>query len=159
MITSSDLACIGPATGCRCQAENLPQGAPATGLWEKRAALPNAVGSLRRAVRTWTATMVADEEIGESIVLAVDEAVTNAVEHAYSTLAGDVLVVAVSRPCGDGAAVVVRDYGAWLTPAADPGFRGRGLELMSTLADRYSLARSRGGTTVRMCWRTGHLDS
>ena len=110
------------------------------------------MGSLRRAVRMWTATTVANEEIGESIVLAVDEAVTNAVEHAYRTLTGDVLVVAVTR--GDGAAVMIQDYGAWLTPAANPGFRGRGLELMRTLADRCSLTRSRKGTIARMCWRT-----
>jgi anti-sigma regulatory factor (Ser/Thr protein kinase) len=159
MITNRDLECIGPGISCLCRAEDVPRRAPATGLWEKRAALPKTVGSVRRAVRTWTATAVEDEEIGESIVLAVDEAVTNVVEHAYRTLAGDVLVVAVSRPCGDGVAVVVQDYGAWLPPAVDRGFRGRGLELMSSLADRFALLRSREGTSIRMCWRMGLPDT
>jgi anti-sigma regulatory factor (Ser/Thr protein kinase) len=100
-------------------------------------------------------TAVADDEIGEAIVLAVDEAVSNAVEHAYHALAGDVLVVAASRPCGNGQTVMVQDYGTWLTPGVDPGFRGRGVGLMTALADRFSLQRSGEGTTVRMCWRTG----
>ncbi len=109
---------------------------------------------LRRLVHRWTRAAVADDEVGESIVLAVDEAVSNVVEHAYRDVAGAVQVLAVPRPCGHGVAVVVEDQGIWAAPAADPGFRGRGLALIDELTDHHSLTASATGTTIRMCWRT-----
>ena len=154
MITNRDLECIGLATGCVCHAGEAVDGVRRAWLWERRPATPDSVVALRRLVRRWTRSTVLDEEIGESIVLVVDEAVSNAVEHAYPGIVGDVAVLAAPRPCGNGVAVVVEDQGVWSPPAEDPGFRGRGLALMSGLSDHHSLVSSGLGTTVRMCWRT-----
>jgi serine/threonine-protein kinase RsbW len=152
--TESDVDRVGEVPGCGCSARDVLGGVHGAWLWERRAAEPESVIALRRLVRRWTRATVVDEEVGESIVLAVDEAVSNVVEHAYRDGAGDVRVLAVPRPCGDGVAVIVEDQGVWLPPGADPGFRGRGLALMDELSDHYSVAGSGVGTTVRMCWQT-----
>ena len=154
MITNRDLACIGLATGCVCPRREVDGAVRGAWLWERRPGCGASVVPLRRLVRRWTLAAVADEEVGESIVLAVDEAVSNAVEHAYRDVTGDVQVLAVPRPCGHGVAVVVEDQGVWRAPAADPGFRGRGLALIDELADQHSITASAAGTTIRMCWRT-----
>ncbi|WP_433782330.1 ATP-binding protein [Actinomycetospora sp. CA-101289] len=155
MITNRDLACIGLETGCVCPLREGPvRGA---WLWERRPARTASRAPLRRLVHRWTRVAVADEEVGESIVLAVDEAVGNVVEHAYRGAVGEVgavSVLALPRPCGHGVGVVVEDQGLWSAPAADPGLGGRGLALIDELADHHSLTTSAAGTTVRMCWRT-----
>ncbi|HSK60797.1 MAG TPA: ATP-binding protein [Actinomycetospora sp.] len=153
MISHRDLACIGLVTGCVCPLHEAG-GILGAWLWERRPARGTSVVPLRRLVHRWARATVVDEEIRESIVLAVDEAVSNVVEHAYRHVVGDVQVLAVPRPCGHGVAVVVEDQGAWSAPAADPGFRGRGLVLIDELTDHHSLTTSATGTTVRMCWRT-----
>lgn len=154
MITNRDLACIGLLTGCVCplgEGRGVVRGA---WMWERRPACGASMVPLHRLIHRWTRAAVVDEEVGESIVLAVDEAVSNVVEHAYRDVAGDVQVLAVPRPCGHGVAVVVEDRGIWAVPAADPGFRGRGLALIDELADHHSVTASVAGTTIRMCWRT-----
>jgi anti-anti-sigma factor len=44
--------------------------------------------------------------------------------------------------------VTVRDTGAWRPPPADPGFRGRGLQLIGRLAIDLDVRRRAEGTTV-----------
>jgi serine/threonine-protein kinase RsbW len=153
VITNRDLACIGLLTGCVCPLRETG-GVRGAWLWERRPARAASLVPLRRLVHRWTLAAVVDEEVGESIVLAVDEAVGNAVEHAYRHVAGDVQVLAVPRPCAHGVAVIVEDHGVWAAPAADPGFRGRGLALIEELSDHHSVTASAAGTTIRMCWRT-----
>jgi serine/threonine-protein kinase RsbW len=153
VITNRDLACIGLATGCVCPRREVDGAVRGAWLWERRPGRGESVVPLRRLVRRWTLAAVADEEVGESIVLAVDEAVSNAVEHAYPGRVGDVSLFAAPRPCGNGVVVVVEDHGVWSPPAADPGFRGRGLDLVRELSDHHYVVGSDLGTTVRMCWR------
>jgi two-component sensor histidine kinase len=50
--------------------------------------------------------------------------------------------------------VTVSDDGTWRPPPADPGFRGRGVQLMHRLADRATITHSPGGTSVALCWET-----
>lgn len=66
---------------------------------------------------------------------------------------GDVSLFAAARPCGNGVVVVVEDQGVWSPPGADPGFRGRGLDLVRELSHHHTVMGSELGTTVRMCWR------
>jgi anti-sigma regulatory factor (Ser/Thr protein kinase) len=80
----------------------------------------------------------------DDLLLAVGEAVRNAVEHAQHP----------TRPCIDmtveladsRVTVVVRDYGAW-RQGPTGRHRGRGLALLSALADA-TLTASSNGTTV-----------
>lgn len=110
-----------------------------------------AVRALRRRVRTWVDARGLDEELAESLVLIVDEAVTNAVEHACPGGDCEVELIAGPRRCGDGLAVLVADDGRW-QDVDDPGYRGRGLPLIRQLSERSSLEVGEQGTTVRMCW-------
>jgi serine/threonine-protein kinase RsbW len=122
-----------------------------------RDAEPVAVRQLRRLVRDWVADAGVDEDTADAIVLIVDEAVTNAVEHAGSEEGGrscHVELVAGPRACGGGIAVLVGDDGVWRNPPEDPGSRGRGVQLMGRLADRSSITTGEDGTSVRMCWST-----
>jgi hypothetical protein len=48
--------------------------------------------------------------------------------------------------------VTIVDHGQWRTPPADPGFRGRGLDLVRGLSNQADVTRSDHGTTVTMTW-------
>ena len=137
----------GPACVCWPEADH-----PGTGwVHEKLLAEPRAVGALRGRIRAWVRARGLDEELAESIVLIVDEAVSNAVEPASPERECHVEVVAGPRACGGGVAVLVADDGAWQEAGA-PGFRGRGVTLIGRLSDRSSIEAGDQGTTVRMCW-------
>ncbi|WP_018334783.1 ATP-binding protein [Actinomycetospora chiangmaiensis] len=134
----------GPA--CVCWPE--PEGA---GVRQRLDAEPETVRVLRREVRAWLDGGHVDEETAESILLVVDEAVTNAVEHACPGWDCSVELVAGPRACGGGVSVLVADDGEW-QPRGDPGFRGRGIDLIGRLAQRSTIETGGDGTTVRMCW-------
>jgi anti-anti-sigma factor len=83
----------------------------------------------------------------DDVLLAVGEAAANAVEHAYPDGSAGVVEVALERGVG-GVAGTVRDTGAWRPPPDDPGFRGRGLQILRALADDVDVRTDAGGTTV-----------
>lgn len=118
---------------------------------ERLVAEPRAVAVLRQRMRSWARNQELDEELAESIVLIVDEAVSNAVEHACPGWECHVELVAGPRACGGGVAVLVADDGAWQEMTA-PGFRGRGVTLIGRLSERSTIEAGEQGTTVRMCW-------
>ena len=137
----------GPA--CQC----WPAGEHADQKWvtEHVPADPNAVRLLRRRMRAWVETVDLDADLAEAVVLLVDEAVTNAVEHACPDTECHVTLVAGPRACGGGVAVLVTDNGVWQEITA-PGYRGRGIALMGELSERSSIETTSGGTAVRLCW-------
>jgi serine/threonine-protein kinase RsbW len=136
-------------TRCVCWPER--DGASDQWVHERATAEPATVRVLRRRVRSWLRALGCDEDLAESVVLIVDEAVTNAVEHACPDWECHVELVAGPRGCGNGFAVLVSDNGAW-QEASDPGYRGRGLTLIQQLAERSSIESTDRGTAVRMCW-------
>jgi anti-sigma regulatory factor (Ser/Thr protein kinase) len=111
-------------------------------------ATPVAVPGVRRAVVDFAALHRRGN--GPDIALAVSEAVTNAVLHAYRDgLSGDVRVVACVEP--DRLVVVVRDYGVGMSPHPDSPGLGLGLAVIGRLAAELNIERPvDGGTRVRM---------
>ncbi|MFN8123963.1 MAG: SpoIIE family protein phosphatase [Thermoleophilia bacterium] len=106
----------------------------------------DALSGARARVRTWLQEVGAGAEAVDDLVIAVGEALANAVEHA----AGD-----PRRPldleCAleDGDAVIrVRDHGTWRPPVATP-HRGYGLRMIAALTHEAALA-SDGGTVLTM---------
>jgi serine/threonine-protein kinase RsbW len=87
------------------------------------------------------------------VALAVTEAVTNAVIHAYRDGArGRMRVVACARE--DGLLVVVRDYGCGMQPNPSSPGPGLGLSVIGALAHEMNIERpDEGGTRVRMHFR------
>lgn len=112
---------------------------------------PEAVASLRRTVAQWAVCSGASDGEVYDIVLAVGEAVTNVIEHAYTSPGGQVEVEANVRQ--GLAQIVVRDRGQWRPPRPDEG--GRGLRLMQDLVDRVDVTSGPGGTEIRLFCRIG----
>jgi anti-sigma regulatory factor (Ser/Thr protein kinase) len=113
---------------------------------------PVSVGQARAAVATWAAGLGADHGAVADIKLAVTEAVTNAVVHAYTGSAEDAVVEIDARPHETRLRVVVRDYGRGLVPDPINAGLGLGLKLIATLADGVDMRSGRldCGTEVDM---------
>ncbi len=87
-----------------------------------------------------------------AIRLAVSEAVTNAVRHAYRGATGRVYVTAARVP-GEFVVLVSDDGCGHQTPAENPGF-GWGLAVIADATDHFVITeRGSGGTDVRMRFR------
>ena len=79
-------------------------------------------------------------------MLAVSEAASNAIEHAYGPAVGWFELEAAIE--GRDLTVAVRDGGRWRRKP--PGAGGRGLGLMARLMDEFQTRRSEQGTEVWM---------
>jgi anti-sigma regulatory factor (Ser/Thr protein kinase) len=87
----------------------------------------------------------------ETIVLAIGEAATNVVEHAYGPDGGEVRVRAHQN--GSTVEITVEDDGRWRSPRGEN--RGRGTMIMQACCDELHVDRAAGGTTVRMAKQLG----
>ena len=114
-------------------------------------ATPAAVPGVRHAVVAFAE--LHGVGIGPDVALAVSEAVTNAVLHAYRDhSAGPIRVVACAEP--DRLVVVVRDYGCGMSPNPNSPGLGLGLAVIGRLATEVNIERpdEGGGTRLRMCF-------
>jgi serine/threonine-protein kinase RsbW len=114
--------------------------------------LPAAVGSVP-AIRRLTARAArangADDATCEVLLLAVSEAATNAVLHAYPDEAGTVHL-RIAREDG-GIAVTVCDDGRGLPGGGESPGLGMGMAIIAEVADRLEIDSDRAaGTEVRM---------
>jgi PAS domain S-box-containing protein len=103
----------------------------------------------RRKLTAWMRVAAIPDDLIADIVLAVNEACANSVEHGYrGHEPGKVRVEAQT----DGAQVRIRivDTGSWKAAAASPGIRGRGLLLIRAVSDWLELDCTPSGTTVNM---------
>lgn len=91
---------------------------------------------------------LSDERVGD-VRLAVSEAVTNVVRHAYSGQEpGSVLATA---HVGEGVLrIVIADAGRGMAPRSDSPGIGLGLPLMAHLAERIDVVRTDPGTEIHM---------
>ncbi len=98
-----------------------------------------------------------DDQVLADVKLAVTEACTNVVVHAYPDGEGPMEIAAAIR---DGRlAVAVRDDGRGMLPRPDSPGLGLGLPLIATLADTLELGRSEDDRTeVRMTFRLDAED-
>jgi serine/threonine-protein kinase RsbW len=92
----------------------------------------------------------------DDVILAVHEAVANVIDHAYPAgYTGDVAVIATLLADGGQrrVQVVIRDRGRWRSPPADPGCRGRGLQMVRSCMEDVEIlpgTNSRDGTEITM---------
>ena len=106
------------------------------------------LGSMRRALGAWLDAAGVGEEPGADVVLAIHEAVANALEHS-----GGAQPVVVRGTRLEGLVVVeVLDSGSWKAPELPaPEERGRGLALIRDLVTDAEIITRTDGTTVRLC--------
>ncbi|MEU4340946.1 SpoIIE family protein phosphatase [Nocardia sp. NPDC023852] len=104
---------------------------------------------LRRTLKGWLATAAVPHDLASDLVAAANEACSNSIEHAYRN--GDGGRVRLSATCDtDTVVIMVTDSGNWKPRASDPGYRGRGIEMMRALTEELDIDHSGPGTTVRM---------
>jgi serine/threonine-protein kinase RsbW/stage II sporulation protein AB (anti-sigma F factor) len=112
-------------------------------------ATPAAVPGVRRAVVDFAE--LHGIGVAPDIALAVSEAVTNAVLHAYRDgKPGQMRVVACAEP--QRLVVVVRDYGCGMSPHPNSPGLGLGLSVIGRLTSELNIERpdDGGGTRLRM---------
>jgi anti-sigma regulatory factor (Ser/Thr protein kinase) len=118
-------------------------------------ALPERIASIRHEVRDCAEQNGASDP--NAVALAVTEAITNAVVHAYVDEAepGDIEVI-VQRLPDTGIEILVCDEGRGMMPRPDSPGIGLGLPMVASLAERFEVeARAGGGTRVLMAFATG----
>jgi len=111
---------------------------------------------VRRRVQRWAGGHGLPEDVVIDLQIAVGEAVSNGIEHAYTgdgPRRDDAVAVEVElelRPARDGRVVAARvtDRGRWRPVPADPGYRGRGLALIQQLSRDMQVRRTVRGTEV-----------
>jgi anti-sigma regulatory factor (Ser/Thr protein kinase) len=105
----------------------------------------------RRAVVDWAARHVEDRALLSDIALAVTEAATNAVLHAYRDREEPGKVCIRAERDGEHLCVYVLDEGTGLSPRVDSPGLGLGLGLIAQVADSADVrAPESGGTEVVM---------
>jgi len=112
---------------------------------------PVVVGELRRGVADFTRAHGADEDVIDRIALAVSEAVTNAIIHAF--VGREAGRVALTAEAGEGSILLrVLDDGRGMTPHPESPGLGLGLTMMASMASRCDIRQGPGGagTEVRL---------
>jgi serine/threonine-protein kinase RsbW len=124
---------------------------PASATFDVPAIASN-VGAVRHAVADFARGHGASAVALDSVRLAVSEAVTNVVLHAYreAPAPGPVLVVVTVR--GESLTVTVADEGCGMTPRSDSPGLGLGMGLIARMADTFEVTKrpTRAGLVLRM---------
>jgi PAS domain S-box-containing protein len=107
---------------------------------------------IRHQLAGWLRAAGVAEELAVDIVLVVNEACTNCVEHAYRGRPAGKMLLEVSVTNGE-IRTRITDYGSWRTPAPGPRNGGRGLLLMKELSDTMELDTTPTGTTADIAFQ------
>jgi serine/threonine-protein kinase RsbW len=106
---------------------------------------------VRHALRGLLSGLDVDDDVIADIALAVTEACTNAVVHAYIGAPGDGTINVIATHADGSLAVTVRDHGGGMTPRVDTPGLGVGLPVIAAIAESVEIGTPEGGgTEVRM---------
>jgi PAS domain S-box-containing protein len=111
------------------------------------AATADQLANVRRRLTGWLDAAGIPAEQAADIVLVINEACTNCIEHAYRGHSVGTMLTEV-KAVDDGVRARITDSGSWKTPAANPGNSGRGLVLMRTMSDSMEMDTTSTGTVV-----------
>ncbi len=138
----------------------LPETATPVRLTLAGTARPDTAAEWRRALQRWLQQEVhASEEIRDDVVLGVNEALANCVEHAYRSHreAGAMKLQASYDPDAESIRICVSDRGSWRKPSSrqsnDP-HASRGIMLMHRLSDHCTIHARPNGTSVYLDYAT-----
>jgi anti-sigma regulatory factor (Ser/Thr protein kinase) len=125
--------------------------APISPLQRTYPAVPDAVPAARSAITAFAADLGASPELIDDVRLAVSEALTNAVVHAYRGTHEPGAIGVTAALAVDELWIIVSDSGCGLRPRDDSPGLGLGMALMMQLsADIDVHDRSDGGTQVTL---------
>jgi anti-sigma regulatory factor (Ser/Thr protein kinase)/putative methionine-R-sulfoxide reductase with GAF domain len=110
------------------------------------AAQPTVLANARRLVRHWLRAQGVSDDVLTEATIAVSEACTNAIEHAYPPTPSTFELEA--RVADGVVTLVVRDTGRWREPRG--AHRGRGLKMIEAAMDELEVNTSEAGTEIVM---------
>lgn len=126
---------------------------------------PASAGRSRRETGRWLTSLCGTDEqcpTVQDLVLAVNEAVSNCIEHAYGAAGsedagseGAATVLLHGEAEGYRVRMEVSDRGCWRAPPTDPGHRGRGIGMIEAVAEDVRVEPGPDGTTVTFRGRIG----
>jgi anti-sigma regulatory factor (Ser/Thr protein kinase) len=122
------------------------------------AAEPASVPELRTVTREYAALLSLEPQLTYEVCLAVTEAVTNAVLHAFVDRAPGTITL-IAEPADRQVVFSVRDDGRGLTPRMDSPGLGLGIPMLGRLCAHFDVGPGPGGTgtEVRMVFDAPHL--
>ncbi|HYJ61720.1 MAG TPA: GAF domain-containing protein [Actinomycetota bacterium] len=126
----------------------LRAGSPSSVFSVTLAADPTVLASMRMEMASWLAVQGIPEVDATAVVLAVNEAVANSIEHGYGSNGTGAIEVR-GRVGRDALVILVRDHGTWRDRTPDP-LRGHGLSMMRRLMDATEVQHDRTGTSVTL---------
>ena len=103
---------------------------------------------MRADVRRWLAPLALGGDTEDDTVLAMSEAASNCVEHAYLPATADDTVEVTFWTEPDAFYIEIVDHGVWQTPPNQPTGRGRGIEMMQRLVAFVLIHHDTRGTRV-----------
>jgi anti-sigma regulatory factor (Ser/Thr protein kinase) len=110
------------------------------------------ISLLRHRFRAWLQGIGVSDERSADILVAVNEAVTNAVVHGSRLDPTNTVQLEACAP-SDAIVVSVTDAGQWLPGVErDPTVGGRGFKIMERLSDAVSIEATPLGTNVSLRW-------
>jgi serine/threonine-protein kinase RsbW len=124
---------------------------------------PAQLAVIRRELSSWLAPLALSDEETADVVLAVDEAAANAVRHAYGPDTSGVVELTLWTEPGT-LCVEVVDHGSWRppvapVPAVEGADSGRGISLMSSMADAVLIHYDARGSRVLLRHRVQGADA
>jgi anti-sigma regulatory factor (Ser/Thr protein kinase) len=117
---------------------------------------PVGVRMLRREMTEIAKDCGMDAEAIADVRLAVTEAATNAVIHAYAKAEGELSVTAAMQ--GGELAIVIGDTGPGLVERRDSPGLGVGLSVIASVAERLKIVSHPGGTEIHMAFPCPNAD-
>lgn len=129
----------------------------AAGLELVLPAVPGSIAAIRKAVADAAVELDADADSVDAVKLAVSEAVTNVVRHAYGAERGEVHVAV--EPQASALVVRVEDDGRGVADRPHDGTGGYGLRIMRALSRCCDVASGpNGGTSIRMVFSLAGVE-
>ena len=119
---------------------------PAPGFRMVVPARPEEMRHVRAAVRAWLGEQGRRAE-ERSALLAIGEACSNAIGHAYRGRPEGDVEIEIDEYDG-GLRISVRDFGGWRPPREDGGEGGRGMTMMRAVSRDLERRSGPAGTTV-----------
>ncbi|HEY0227490.1 MAG TPA: ATP-binding protein, partial [Mycobacterium sp.] len=113
------------------------------------AAAADELAGIRHQLSDWLRDADVPDPLIEDIVLVINEACTNCVEHAYRGHNVGTMLLEV-KFVDDEIRAQITDSGSWKTPKINPGNSGRGLVLMRILSKTMDISSSPTGTTIKI---------
>jgi anti-sigma regulatory factor (Ser/Thr protein kinase) len=112
-------------------------------------AYPENVAVIRHVLGAFADALRLPPDLVADMQLAVTEACTNVVRHAYGDSAHGTIDVVI-RPAGDRLDLIVSDHGSGMGPSSDSSGPGLGLPMITALADHVEIdgGHTRGSRLV-----------